>query len=276
MNTLNCAGTMLDLSTPQVMGVLNVTPDSFFDGGRFCDVSNALKQVELMCNEGASIIDVGGESTRPGADLVSLQQEIDRVLPVIEAIVDRFPIVVSIDTYKADVMRQAVHAGAGLINDVYGLRGDGAMDVAAQAGVPVCVMHMQGKPKTMQQNPVYEDVVESVYEFFQERIAACQRAGISKGNIILDPGFGFGKTLQHNLALLKDFSRFRQLGCCLLAGVSRKSMIGAMLDKSVDQRLYGSIALASLAVWQGAQIIRAHDVAATVDAVNVISKVQHV
>ena len=218
---LDCAGKILDLSEPKVMGVLNVTPDSFSDGGRFCDVSNALKQVELMLQEGAAIIDVGGESTRPGASLVSLQQELDRVLPVIEAIVAEFSTIVSIDTYKAEVMRQAVISGASLINDVYGLRGEGALKVAASSGVPVCIMHMQGKPKTMQQSPVYDNVVETVYEFFQERIEACKDAGVAFDNILLDPGFGFGKALPHNLSLMKNLERFHALGRPLVVGVSR-------------------------------------------------------
>ena len=270
---LNCAGRVLDLSRPQVMGVLNVTPDSFFDGGQFDDVSRALKQVEKMVSEGAAIIDVGGESTRPGADIVELQQELDRVLPVIEAITAEFPVIVSIDSYKAEVMRQAVAVGAGLVNDVYGLRGEGVLDVVSKVNAPVCIMHMQGKPKTMQQAPQYENVVQAVDDFFVERIQACERYGIAKERIILDPGFGFGKTLDHNLTLMKNLALFAHLGCALLAGVSRKSMIGAMLDKPVEQRLYGSLALATLAVWQGARIIRAHDVAATVDAVHVANRV---
>ena len=271
---LNCKSKLLNLSRPQVMGVLNVTPDSFSDGGRFYDVSNALRQAEQMVAEGATIVDVGGESTRPGADIVSQQEELDRVLPVIEAIVREFPVVVSIDTYKAEVMREAVACGAGIINDVNALRGDGALSVAAQADVPVCLMHMQGQPKTMQENPQYENVVDSVMSFFGQRIADCEAVGISKENIILDPGFGFGKALQHNLHLMNSLEQFKQLGCSILVGVSRKSMIGAVLDKPVEQRLYGSIALASLAVWLGAKIIRAHDVAATMDAIQMIDAVR--
>ena len=271
---LNCKSKLLNLSRPQVMGVLNVTPDSFSDGGRFYDVSNALRQAEQMVAEGATIVDVGGESTRPGADIVSQQEELDRVLPVIEAIVREFPVVVSIDTYKAEVMREAVACGAGIINDVNALRGDGALSVAAQADVPVCLMHMQGQPKTMQENPQYENVVDSVMSFFGQRIADCEAVGISKENIILDPGFGFGKALQHNLHLMNSLEQFKQLGCSILVGVSRKSMIGTVLDKPVEQRLYGSIALASLAVWLGAKIIRAHDVAATMDAIQMIDAVR--
>ena len=271
---LNCKSKLLNLSHPQVMGVLNVTPDSFSDGGRFYDVSNALRQAEQMVAEGATIVDVGGESTRPGADIVSQQEELDRVLPVIEAIVREFPVVVSIDTYKAEVMREAVACGAGIINDVNALRGDGALSVAAQADVPVCLMHMQGQPKTMQENPQYENVVDSVMNFFGQRIADCEAVGISKENIILDPGFGFGKALQHNLHLMNSLEQFKQLGCSILVGVSRKSMIGTVLDKPVEQRLYGSIALASLAVWLGAKIIRAHDVAATMDAIQMIDAVR--
>ncbi len=258
------------------MGILNVTPDSFFDGGRFCDVSSALLQAQQMVVEGATIIDVGGESTRPGAQAVSLQCEIDRVLPVVEALHRELPVVISIDTHKPDLMRLAVASGAGFINDVRGLREQGALTAVVDLDVPICVMHMQGEPTSMQSNPEYEDVVSSVHQFFQERIIACEQAGIPRDRVILDPGFGFGKTLQHNLALMNSLPRFRDLGCEMLVGVSRKSMIGAVLDKPVTQRLYGSIALASLAVWQGASIVRVHDVGATVDAVRVIEAVRHV
>lgn len=270
---LDCAGKRLDMSLSHVMGILNVTPDSFYDGGRINHVSDALRQVERMVAEGASIIDVGGESTRPGAQEVSLQEELDRILPVIEAVSARFSIVVSVDTYKPQVMREAVAKGAGLINDIYGLRGEGAIEVVAQLGVPACIMHMQGEPKTMQANPEYEDVVEEVYEFFVERTTACERAGIGLDKLLIDPGFGFGKTLQHNLLLMQSLDRYVTLSCPMVVGVSRKSMIGAILDKDVEQRLCGSIALASLAVWQGANIIRAHDVGATVDALKLMDAV---
>ncbi len=272
---LDCGNKQLDLSRTQVMGILNVTPDSFFDGGRFYDVSSALFQARRMVAEGATIIDVGGESTRPGAQAVSLQCEMDRVLPVVEALSKELPVVISIDTHKSELMRLGVASGAGFINDVRGLQGQGALTAAAELGVPVCVMHMQGEPTSMQSSPEYEDVVGSVYQFFQERILTCERAGIPRDRVILDPGFGFGKTLRHNLALMNSLSRFRDLGCEILVGVSRKSMIGKVLDKPVNQRLYGSIALASLAAWQGASIIRVHDVGATVDAVKMIEAVRH-
>ena len=261
----------VDLSSPKVMGILNVTPDSFSDGGSYNQLDLALKQVQCMVDEGASFIDIGGESTRPGAVAVSEQQELDRVIPVIEAIVQRFDTVISVDTSKALVMQQAVCAGAGLINDVCALREDGALSVAAAAQVPVCLMHMQGKPRSMQAAPDYQNVVSEVYQFLQERINSCVQAGISMQNIIIDPGFGFGKSLIHNYQLLANFGQFLSLNVTLLAGMSRKSMIGSLLDRSVDERLAGSIGAAMLAAQQGAQIIRVHDVQETVDALKVLS-----
>lgn len=261
----------VDLSSPKVMGILNVTPDSFSDGGSYNQLDLALQQVQCMVDEGASFIDIGGESTRPGAVAVSEQQELDRVIPVIEAIVQRFDTVISVDTSKALVMQQAVCAGAGLINDVCALREDGALSVAAAAQVPVCLMHMQGKPRSMQAAPDYQNVVSEVYQFLQERINSCVQAGISMQNIIIDPGFGFGKSLIHNYQLLANFGQFLSLNVTLLAGMSRKSMIGSLLDRSVDERLAGSIGAAMLAAQQGAQIIRVHDVQETVDALKVLS-----
>ncbi|QFY88254.1 dihydropteroate synthase [Magnetovirga frankeli] len=254
------------------MGILNVTPDSFSDGGRFNDRDAALRQAERLAAEGAAIIDIGGESTRPGAKAVSVQQELDRVMPLIERLHDELSLPLSIDTSKPEVMRAAVAAGAGLINDVYALRREGALQAAAELAVPVCLMHMQGEPRLMQHNPSYADVVAEVADFFAERIGACEQAGIRRDRLLLDPGFGFGKTLQHNLQLLARLARFNALGLPLLVGISRKSMIGALLDKApVDQRLYGSLAAAVLAAERGASILRVHDVKATVDALKVVA-----
>lgn len=274
MSVLDCAGKALDLSRPLVMGILNVTPDSFSDGGDFISPDAALERARQMVGEGADIIDVGGESTRPGAAPVSLEQELERVIPVIEAISRELPVPVSIDTSKAGVMSGAVSAGAGLINDVAALRGEGALEVAAKSGVPVCLMHMQGGPRTMQESPEYQDVVSDIRQFLVERIKACQAAGISRDRIVLDPGFGFGKTLGHNLELLRRLEEFSDIGLPLLVGISRKSMIGALLgDVPVTERLYGSLAAAVLAVERGAGILRVHDVKPTVDAIRVAQAV---
>jgi len=264
----------LDLSAPQVMGVLNVTPDSFSDGGRFTNLDTALNQTKQMVEEGAAIIDIGGESTRPGAEAVSEQVELDRVIPIIEKIAKEFDVVISIDTCKASVMKHAIENGAHMINDVSGLRGNGALTTAAKLEVPVCVMHMKGEPRTMQEAPQYENVVEEVKAFLAERKQACIDAGISENQIIIDPGFGFGKTVQHNLQIMKDLPSLLELNLPVLLGVSRKSTIGAILDRPVDDRLYGSVALASLAVWSGVKIIRAHDVKATVDAVGIVQAIK--
>lgn len=266
---LDCAGKPLDLDKPVVMGVLNVTPDSFSDGGRYQLLEQAILQTQKMLEEGAAIIDIGGESTRPNASTVSVDEELDRVIPVIEAIQQRFDTIISIDTSKPEIMTAAVNAGAGMINDVMALRNDGAIQAAAAAQVPVCLMHMQGEPRSMQHAPVYDDVVKDIISFFETRIHACQDAGISIENLLIDPGFGFGKTLQHNLCLMRHLDAFLAFHLPLLVGVSRKSMLGAILNKDVDQRLAGSIALQSLALFQGASIIRAHDVAEAVDACKV-------
>lgn len=271
---LICRDKSLDLTRPVVMGVLNVTPDSFSDGGAFLDPDAALRQVQQMINEGAAMIDVGGESTRPGAQAVGPQQELDRVVPVIESIQREFDTIISIDTSKAEVMRAAVNAGAGFINDVAALRGESALTTAAALGVPVCLMHMQGEPRTMQQQPRYTNVVDDIKNFLAQRREACIAAGIPANRIVLDPGFGFGKTVHDNLVLFKHLSDFVGLGQAVLVGVSRKSMLGAILDLPVNERLHGSTALAALAVWQGARIIRAHDVAATVQTLRVIDAVQ--
>jgi len=255
------------------MGILNITPDSFSDGGRFYDRQQALAQARAMVEEGAAIIDIGGESTRPGAAPVSEQQELDRVIPVLEAIASELDVVISVDTSTPAVMRQAEQSGAGLINDVRALQRPGALEYAASSALPVCLMHMQGQPDHMQNQPAYSDVVAEVIGFLQARVAACEAAGIERQRLLLDPGFGFGKTLQHNLALLKHLQRCTAPGLPLLVGLSRKSMIGAILDKPVEQRLHGSVAAALLAAQQGAAIIRVHDVAATVDALDILQAV---
>ena len=245
------------------MGVLNVTPDSFSDGGDFFSVGAALERALAMQAEGAAIIDIGGESTRPGAAPVSAEDEIRRVVPVIEALQARLTVPISIDTQKPEVMRAAVAAGAGFINDVNALRAPGALEAAVGCEVPVCLMHMQGEPRTMQADPHYDDVVGEVSGFLQQRAAACEQAGIAREHILLDPGFGFGKTLQHNLQLLARLETISALGFPLLVGLSRKSMIGKLLGLDVGERLAASIALAVLALERGAALVRAHDVAPT-------------
>ncbi|MDR2216129.1 MAG: dihydropteroate synthase [Nevskiaceae bacterium] len=270
---LRCAGRVLDLAQPAVMGVLNITPDSFSDGGHFAAFDAALTQARAMHAAGARIIDVGGESTRPGAAPVSAQQEMDRVLPVIEAITAELDVLISIDTMKPAVMRAAVSAGAGLINDVRALQEPGALQAAHASGAAVCLMHMQGEPRTMQVNPVYADVVREVGQFLHERARACEDAGIAREAIALDPGFGFGKTLAHNLSLLAALPRLAAMGYPLLAGLSRKSMLGKLLGRDVNARLPGSLALATIAVLNGARIVRSHDVAQTLDAVRVAQAV---
>ncbi len=252
---------------PQVMGILNVTPDSFSDGGDFFSMPAALNQARLMVEEGANIIDIGGESTRPGAESVSVQDELDRVIPVVEKIRARWPILISVDTSKAEVMREAIRAGADMINDVMALRGKGSLAaISASKRVQVCLMHIQGEPRTMQHNPHYDDVVNDIKTFLLERVKVCLDAGIASNRLLIDPGFGFGKTVPHNLRLMKQLEVFTELGYPVLVGVSRKSLIGNILKKPVTERLYGSLALAVLAVSKGARIIRTHDVAATVDA----------
>jgi len=253
-----------------VMGVLNTTPDSFSDGGQFLGIDAALSQALKMHREGAAIIDVGGESTRPGAKNVSKADEIDRVIPVIQAIRKQSDVLISIDTSKPEVMSEAVKAGANIINDVNGLRAEGALDICAQLNVPVCVMHMQGEPRTMQTEPVYTDVVDDIKQFFEERITSCVKAGIQSENIILDPGFGFGKTLEHNLQLLKRLNEFQVFKLPVLVGLSRKSMLGKILNEpEPEKRVYASVAAAVLSSMNGANIFRVHDVKATVDALKV-------
>jgi dihydropteroate synthase len=266
---LDCNGRTLDLRAPRVMGVLNVTPDSFSDGGRFFSLPAAIDQAARMVDEGAAILDVGGESTRPGAAEVPVQQELDRVIPVVEALAARFRVPISVDTTKPEVMRQAVAAGAGLINDVQALAAPGAVEAAARLGAPVCLMHMQGTPRTMQDDPRYRDVVAEVRDFLLERARCCEAAGIRREAILLDPGFGFGKTLAHNCRLLNELNRLTALGYPVLVGLSRKAMIGRILDRPAEERLYGSLAAAVIAVREGAAIVRAHDVRPTVEAITV-------
>jgi dihydropteroate synthase len=260
------SGLPFDLSSPRVMGVLNVTPDSFSDGGRFVHIDDALRQAGDMVAEGAAIIDIGGESTRPGAAAVPLEQELARVLPVIERLAAAFDVPISIDTSKPEVMRAAVNAGAGMINDVTALSAPGAIAAAAESAVPVCLMHMQGEPRTMQQAPQYDDVVADIMRYLSDRVAACEAGGIAHNRLLVDPGFGFGKTKAHNLAVLNGLATFERLGLPLLVGLSRKSMLGAVTGRTVEERLAASVAAALMAVERGARIVRVHDVAATVDA----------
>ncbi|MGC0808383.1 dihydropteroate synthase [Pantoea agglomerans] len=260
----------LDLSFPHVMGILNVTPDSFSDGGKHNALVDALTHTNEMVNAGATIIDVGGESTRPGADEVSVEEELERVIPVIDAIAQRFEVWISVDTSKADVIREAARVGAHIINDVRSLSEPGALEAAAATGLPVCLMHMQGEPRTMQQAPVYENILSEVDTYFAQQIARCEAAGIKKERLILDPGFGFGKNLSHNYQLLAHLGDFHHFGLPLLVGMSRKSMIGQLLNVGPSQRLTGSLSCAVIAAMQGAQIIRAHDVKETAEAMRVV------
>lgn len=265
----------LDLSQPRVMGILNTTPDSFSDGGqhyrngRLC-LDLVLTRAQQMLNEGADIIDVGGESTRPGAAPVSEAEELERVVPVVEVLVRELGAIVSVDTSTPAVMREAAVAGAGMLNDIRALQRDGALHAAAATGLPVCLMHMQGQPATMQEGPRYRDPVDDVKQFLRERVSACEQAGIARQRLVLDPGFGFGKNLNHNLELLRRLPEFAELGCPLLVGLSRKSMLGELLGRDVSERLPGSLALAMAAAERGASIIRVHDVAATADVLKVL------
>ena len=272
---LQCGTKTLDLSRPSIMGIVNVTPDSFSDGGDLydnaqLDLSKTLKVIEKMLADGANIIDIGGESTRPGAAVVSTQQELDRVIPVLEAVVERFDALVSVDTSTAEVITESSKKGASLINDVRALSREGALAAAAQSKLPVCLMHMQNQPKTMQLEPTYTDVVAEILAFLTDRKASCMKAGIDSQKIILDPGFGFGKTLAHNLTLFGAIDQFVATGYPVLVGVSRKTMIGQMLGlENTDERLMGSVALALLAAQRGAAILRVHDVLETRQAIDV-------
>ncbi|AZT85149.1 dihydropteroate synthase [Marinobacter sp. NP-4(2019)] len=268
---MNFAGRVLDMSRCHVMGILNVTPDSFSDGGRFSRPDTALARASQMVEDGAAFIDVGGESTRPGAAKVSVAEELERVCPVVEAIARELDTVISVDTSAPEVMAEVTKLGAGLINDVRALQRDGAPEVAAAAGIPVCLMHIQGEPDSMQDNPEYRNVRREVSSFLTERMRVAEAAGVEPGNIILDPGFGFGKTLEHNLQLLASLEQLHILGHPLLVGVSRKSMLGHITGREVNERLPASLAAATISALKGASIIRAHDVWETVDAVRVVA-----
>ncbi|RMS30096.1 Dihydropteroate synthase [Pseudomonas ficuserectae] len=271
---LPCGNRVLDLAHTHVMGILNATPDSFSDGGRYSQLDAALRHAEAMVQAGATLIDVGGESTRPGARPVSASEEVERVAPVVEVIARELDVIISVDTSTPEVMLATAGLGAGLINDVRSLQRPGALEAAASTGLPVCLMHMLGEPGTMQDDPYYDDLVGEVGAFLLERINQCAAAGIDQQKIILDPGFGFAKTLEHNLSLFKHMEALHALGQPLLVGVSRKSMIGAVLGRPVDQRLSGGLALAALAMTKGGRILRVHDVAETADVVRMIAAVQ--
>lgn len=269
------------LDKPVIMGVLNITPDSFSDGGKLFGADGAkmdvvLRTAEDMLREGATILDVGGESTRPGAAVVAEQEELDRVVPVVEALVERLGAIVSVDTSTPAVMRETAAVGAGIINDVRGLEREGALQAAADTGLPICLMHMQGTPQTMQANPDYSDVVDEVIEYLADRVAACEALGIARERLIVDPGFGFGKTVEHNLCLLADLSLFTKLSLPVLVGMSRKSMLDKITGRGVDERLAGSITLAALAAERGAHIIRVHDVRQSSDALAVVNALKKV
>ena len=267
--SFQCAHRNLNFETPVVMGILNITPDSFSDGGRYSHLDTALRQAEKMLSDGAQIIDIGGESTRPGARAVNESAELDRVIPVIEKLQQELDVIISIDTSKAVVMTEAASAGAALINDVMALRAEGALEAASETGLPVCLMHMQGEPRSMQSQPQYDNVVSEVQSFLQQQTERCIASGIDKNQIIIDPGFGFGKTLTHNIALFKNLEQLNVLGYPILVGASRKSMLGQITGKDISERLAGSVAFATLASIKGAAIIRVHDVAETMDAIKV-------
>ena len=285
MNELNCGKKTLDLTHPAVMGIVNITPDSFSDGGALysagqLDQSKTLAAVEAMLEAGADIIDIGGESTRPGADPVTCDQELERVVPIVEAVTSRFDTIVSVDTSTPQVIEQVAAAGAHLINDVRALQREGALAAAVSCGLPVCLMHMQNQPKSMQQNPQYQDVVTEVFDFLQQRKQICVEAGIGEDQILLDPGFGFGKTLTHNLELFSGLDSLVKMGHPILVGVSRKSMIGQILDSAVEERLIGSVTMALLAAQtvsaaQGSLILRVHDVKETVQALRIWQRTQN-
>jgi len=273
---LDCAGRVLRLDRPRVVGIVNVTPDSFSDGGRHATTDDAIAHGLRLAQEGADVLDIGGESTRPGAREVTIEDELARVIPVIEALAKKTSLPISVDTSKAEVMRAAVAAGAGMVNDVYALRREGALDAAASLRVPVVLMHMQGTPADMQAEPAYDDVVAEVHTFLAQRIFACEMAGMSKKSLVIDPGFGFGKSKDHNLALLAQLARFVELGVPVLAGLSRKKTIGELTGRDLDGRVHGSVAAALIAVQNGAMLLRVHDVAATVDALKVWDAVKSV
>jgi dihydropteroate synthase len=267
---LSCGRFELDLSTPRVMGIVNVTPDSFSDGGKFNTTDKAVAHGMQLIEQGADILDIGGESTRPGATPVPLDEELNRVIPVIKALV-KAGIPLSIDTYKPEVMRAAIDAGVDIVNDVCALQEDGALEIVAASKVGLCLMHMQGRPQTMQADPQYQDVVKEVADFLAARLKAAEQAGIARGRIVLDPGFGFGKRTSHNLTLLNHLSSLQSLGLPLLVGLSRKSVLGQVVGLSVDERIHASIAASVVSVMKGANIVRVHDVKPTVDALKIVS-----
>jgi len=269
----SCGKFQLDLSRPHVMGIVNITPDSFSDGGRYASTEKAIAHAMQLVADGADILDIGGESTRPGATPVSLEEELSRVIPVIEELIGKTGIAISIDTYKPEVMRQAISAGADIVNDVRALQEPGALEIVARSNAGLCIMHMKGTPQTMQIEPVYDDVVAEVTDFLQERLLAAESAGIAADRIVLDPGFGFGKRTAHNLALLQDLAAIKALGRPLLVGLSRKSVLGQLLGNNVDERLHASIAASVISVMKGASIVRVHDVKATADALKVVAAV---
>ncbi|SHO55294.1 dihydropteroate synthase [Vibrio quintilis] len=267
---------MLDLSYPHIMGILNTTPDSFSDGGKYyCSTEKALKHAESMIRAGASVIDVGGESTRPGAVDVSLEEELRRVVPVVKAIKEKYKVCVSVDTSKPEVMKQSIDVGADLINDVRALQEPGAIDIVAEANIPVCLMHMKGNPQNMQTNISYNDIYDEVCAFLQQRINICLQKGIKQENIMIDPGFGFGKTLEHNYHLLANFEKFHELGYPLLAGLSRKSMFYKYLNKLPEECTISSVVGASVAMMKGAHIVRVHDVEQTVEAMKIVQMMKY-
>lgn len=269
---LRCAGFTLDLSTPKVMGIINVTPDSFSDGGQYSQVESAVDHALKLIDDGADVLDIGGESTRPNATPVPLEEELQRVIPVIEALVAKnIPVPISIDTYKPAVMKAALAAGASIVNDVRALLEPTALQIVAESNAGLCLMHMQGTPQTMQENPHYENVVTEVKDFLRQRRDACLAAGIQQDRILLDPGFGFGKTRAHNITLAKSLAELLDLGCPLLVGLSRKSVLGQVTGNDVDARLYASIAAAVISAMQGAHLLRVHDVRATVEALKVVT-----
>ena len=275
MTTLRCGAKTLDLSRPVVMGVVNVTPDSFSDGGRFLPVDAAVAQGVRLVEEGAAIIDIGGESTRPGAAPVSVEEELRRVVPAVEGLRKAIPqAIISVDTSKPEVIREAIAAGAGLINDVRALAGPGALEAVVASDCAVCLMHMQGDPQTMQRSPGYVDVVKEVKAYLHERVQKCRAAGVSDDRILIDPGFCFGKTLEHNLELLRRLGELSPEGLPMLVGLSRKSIVGTLTGRATGDRVYGSVALAVIAALNGALVIRAHDVAATVDALKIVTALQ--
>jgi len=278
ISQLDCAGRMLDLTHPKVMGVLNVTPDSFSDGGQHTGTAAALARAAQMAEEGAAIIDVGGESTRPGAGPVPVGEELERVVPVVEGIAAAgLNVIVSVDTSKPEVMRAAAAAGAGMVNDIRALAVPGALEAVREAAVPVCLMHMQGEPRTMQEAPQYADVVQEVKAFLRRRVECCIAAGVARERLLLDPGIGFGKELRHNLLLLRHLQELAQLDLPIVVGLSRKRMIATLLGGApVDRRLFGSVAGATVAAWLGASILRVHDVRATVEALRIADAVRSV